>query len=84
MTGNIILYDVNAKHNRAAYGLSRFFMRPRLTLAAGEMGQAHPLQQRPESRIAADGIELDGGGDQDQGAVALLEGAFQLLEEARP
>ena len=45
------------------------------------MADAHSVEERLESGILAHRIEFNGGGDQNQGTVALLEGAIQPVEE---
>ena len=46
------------------------------------MADAHFVEERLESGILAHRIEFDGGGDQNQRTVALLEGTIQPVEEA--
>ena len=45
------------------------------------MADSHSVEKRLESGILAHGIEFNGGGDQNQGPVALLEGTIQPMEE---
>jgi len=45
------------------------------------MAEPHPLQERLESGIPANRIELDGGSDEGQRAVAFFEGTLQPVEK---
>src|SRR5262249_49175473 len=46
------------------------------------LSETHSVQERLESRILAHGIKLNGGSNQNQRSVALLEGTIQPVEDA--
>lgn len=44
------------------------------------MTETHPLQERAESRVLPERVELGRGGDEDERPIAFLEGPIEPLE----